>query len=220
MRSLTITGFLTLLIAILMTLVSGSDVQPVDQKSDFQTAIVALELAQSTAEVLSAIGGDPGSPLRQGLKRGTWLDFAFLLSYSTLNALILLYLYGRRALSVGALYAGVLLSVLMAAGDIFENVQLLRILDFGVTDLETYSLSSLIFWTHLKWFALFAASALIGVGYARLGGRLYFFYGFCYCSTAMMGLLGLAFSGPLVELSALFLGLCWLISTIAHFRLT
>ncbi|MBE7439848.1 MAG: hypothetical protein HS115_15455 [Spirochaetales bacterium] len=214
MRSITVTGILTLFFAVLMSLAGGSDVRPVNPESGFQTAIVALELSRTPTQVVSAIGNEAGSNLRLGLQRSTWLDFPFLLCYSTLCALILLYLYGRRVLRVGSLYIGVLLAVIMAAGDIFENVQLLRLLDLASREIEAFSLSSLIFWTHAKWLSLFTISALIGVGYARLGGRFHLFTGILYSSSAMMGFLGLLFSGPLVELAALLVGMGWLISTI------
>src|SRR5687768_6917784 len=85
-------------------MVAGSGLAPADERSPYATAIAAVELARTPAEVRAALG--PSGDAAEVLARVTYLDFAFLVAYPLLAlAIVFLLARARAAHAVGAALA-------------------------------------------------------------------------------------------------------------------
>lgn len=142
--------------------VLGSGMPPVDERSPYASALVAVELARTPAEVEAALGPPASGAARDVLERVVQIDFVFLVAYPLLSLAIAWYLTrGRAARGIAAA-----LALAMASGDALENLAL-----FGIFEEVTAArLASLALWTTVKWAALFASAALIAALLWARGG--------------------------------------------------
>lgn len=195
----------------------------------FTAAMYWFEVANSPADLFAALG-DPareeGWALRVAMDTTNRIDFGFMVAYSLLFALLFVTLRGLIAgegtasgpvRNIAA--AGVALAVLMLAGDILENIQLLKLTDYASpADTDTGVIAQLMALTRVKWFAIFLASLGLAVLYARWFGRRWPAYIFValYASSAIIGFISFFAPGwrAALELSANLMGAAWLASTI------
>jgi hypothetical protein len=193
----------TFLVAVVMA-VAGSGLPPASERSPYATAIVALELARSPAEVLAAVG-PPASDAREVLRRVVLIDFAFLVLYPLLSVAVLVFLARGRGWRI----AGALAAAAMVAADALENRALLGLL----ADRSPAPLAALQLWTTVKWSALFASVLLVAViSWAR--GGLARALALLSLVTAVTGILGLASAGQrhLVEVAGIYgVAVIWVI---------
>jgi hypothetical protein len=192
-RRVLLAGAATALIAVIMAAL-GSGLAPADERSPYASAIVALELARTPADVGAALGPEGATSARPVVGLVTHVDFAFLVAYPLLQLAIVAFLTRGRAARVAA---GAL-ALAMAAGDALENVALLALLEEPTRE----RLASIALWTTVKWGALFAAMALTaGLLVAR--GGLSRALAAVPAVTAVAGAVGLASAAhrPLVEIA-------------------
>ena len=177
----------------------------------FSSPIIGFELA-SRPEHLSGILGDPGTPERAEAARrmdlGNRIDFLFALSYAALYVGITLLLAGRAGISRGielVLYA---LAATMAVGDCLENRELLFL--SGASDAPgiTAALERLRVFTLVKWYAIYAASAMVAGGIWREPG----WWRWSAVFFAVAAVLGLAsvIHLPAIEYSSAALFVAWI----------
>jgi hypothetical protein len=193
----------TLAIAAVMA-VLGSGLAPLDARSRYATAIVAVELARTPAEVLAAIGPPGSGDAREVLARVMKVDFAFLVAYPLLSLAIVAFLTRARAARV----AGAALSLAMLVGDALENVAMFGLLD----EITAQRVAGVMLWTTVKWAALFASALLVDALLAGRGGVARAL-ALVPLATAVAGAVGLALPAhrPLVEIAGVFgVGATWL----------
>jgi len=139
----------------------------------FRDPVAGFQLASSPTDVLGILGqpGDPGrADAVRGMRAGTYLDFLFLLAYPTFYVGIVVLLAARGALARGVAAAVIGLAIVMVAGDALENLQLLRLTETVDPGAMAAPLARLRVFTLAKWWALFAASALLVPALWRHGG--------------------------------------------------
>jgi hypothetical protein len=130
----------------------------------FRNPVIGFELASEPAHVFGILGA-PDAPERPETVRrmdlGNRIDYLFMAAYSTLYAGIALLLAAHGRVGGGMARLLFVLSVLMFAGDALENRQLLVL--SGITDPAAMAgpLAALAVFTRLKWYAIYAASALV-----------------------------------------------------------
>ena len=139
----------------------------------FRDPVAGFELASSPTDVLGILG-QPGNPGRaaavRSMRAGTYLDFFFLLAYPTFYVGIAVVLAARGTLARGVAAAVIGLAVVMTMGDALENLQLLRLTDTVDPAAMAAPLARLRVFTLAKWWALFAASALLVPALWQSGG--------------------------------------------------
>jgi len=171
-RGVRIAGGAVLVLFLIFQLVNPR--QPVVSNTPgFRDPVAGFELASSAADVLGILGppGDPGrADAVRDMRRGLYLDFVFLLAYSSFYVGIALLLAARGVLARGVAAVVVGLAVVMAAGDALENIQLLRLTETLDPAAMAAPLGRLRVFTLAKWYALFAASALLVTALWRHGG--------------------------------------------------
>ncbi len=129
--------------------------------------MVGFELA-SRPEHVFGILGRPGDPARDDVVRRTdfanEIDFVFMIAYPALFVGIAWMMSAHGALSRMMLGIVVMFAVGMAIGDALENRELLFL--SGATDPAAMmpSLARLQRFTHVKWNAIFGASAVLALG--------------------------------------------------------
>ncbi len=203
----------TFLVAAAMA-IAGSGMPPASESSPYATAIVALELARTPAEVLAALG-PPSGDAREVLRRVVLIDFGFLVLYPLLSVALVAFLARERPWRIPA----VAFAVAMAAGDALENRALLAVLE----EPSAAALASLGLWTTVKWAALFASTLLVAVLAWRRGGLARGLAGLA-AITSVAGLVGLVAPAQraLIEIAGIYgTGLTWLVVTamaMASFR--
>jgi len=225
-----IAGALAFALIIVMGIAAGNPKPATHPNADgFTAAIYWFEVVESPADLFDALG-DPaqeaGRALRAAMDLTNRIDFAFMIAYSLLFALLFVMLRGLVAgegtasgpvRNIAA--AGVALAVLMLAGDILENVQLLKLTGYASpADTDTGVIGLLMAFTRVKWFAIFLASLGLAVLYARWFGRRWPAYIFValYASSAIIGFTSFFAPGwrAALELSSNLMGAAWLASTI------
>lgn len=184
--------------------VLGSGMPPVDERSPYASAIVAVELARTPAEIAAALG-PAGTEARDAMRSVVRADFMFLVAYPLLSLAIVWFLTRARA----ARGVGAALAAAMVVGDALENVALLGIFE----EISAARLASLTLWTTVKWAALFASAALMaGLLVARGGAAR--MLAVVPAITAVAGGVGLAVAAQrrLVEIAGLTgMGATWLV---------
>jgi hypothetical protein len=139
----------------------------------FGDPVAGFELSSRPEHVLGILGrpGDPERPAAvRGMRHGLYLDYGFLVAYPTFYVGIALVLAARGGLARGLAAAVVGLAVVMAAGDALENWQLLRLTETVDPGAMAAPLARLRVFTLAKWYALFAASAVLVPALWRLAG--------------------------------------------------
>jgi hypothetical protein len=192
----------TLILAAVMT-VEGSGMPPADERSGYASALVAIELARSPAEVFRALGPD-SEEARRALARVVRIDFAFAAAYPLLTLAIASFL--TRARAWRALAA--LLAAVMAGSDVLENLGLLEVL--ALAEPGAGGAGALVdevrAWSIVKWTALFASALLTAVLVLARGGGARWLLALLPFAAAVVGAVGLASPGrgPLVELAGIY----------------
>ena len=139
----------------------------------FSMPVVGFELA-STPEHVAGILGEPGSPERAVvaalMDQGTRIDFLFALAYPGLyvGLALLLDAHGNLVRGLGLLVH--LLAVAMVVGDWLENKELLVLCWTTEPEAMAAALARLRPVTLTKWYALYAASAIVATGVWREQG--------------------------------------------------
>jgi hypothetical protein len=136
------------------------------------TPVLALELAQTPAEVERVFGAGPASAEREEWRvrmvRGTQIDFGLLGAYGLFLAGVALEL-SRSGSRLAR--AGIFLAPFAACADVAENTQLLTIFgNLGGDYVGALRLLSVFTWA--KWLALGAYFASIAPGTWKAGGVL------------------------------------------------
>lgn len=172
-----ITGVATLVTAMLLVVIPGAAPSPATtgHPAGFTNTILWFELAKDADEVFANLGpsDDPtGQERREVLDGINRWDFGFMVAYSTFHGALFVLIWtlnrGRRFWS-GRWYVieGLFFAGVMLVGDVFENIQLLRLTGYAdASDVTAGVVHQLNVWTRVKWGAIFAASALLAVGYA------------------------------------------------------
>ena len=166
----------------------------------YRTPILALEFATQASEIEQLFSvDDPDAYMRQFLL-GNWVDYGFMLIYSSFLFSIALGIY--RISRSGALWLAFILCMLILAGDALENLQIFNILQhYNYGDIKPY-LSWMHLFTWIKWgsiasvFLLFSPFFLGGNWIQKITGIV------------QLGCFGLAvaaffLAGPVCELFAL-----------------
>jgi len=214
-RCVRIAGGAVLVLFLVFQLVNPR--QPVVSNTPgFKDPVAGFELASSPADVLGILG-PPGNPGRadavRGMRGGLYLDFLFLLAYPAFYVGIAVMLAARGALARGVAAAVIGLAVVMAAGDALENLQLLRLTETVDPAAMAAPLARLRVFTLAKWWALFAASALLVPALWRHGG------GVRWSAPLFALAAGLGFASvvhlPAIEWAIAPLGIGWTIVWIA-----
>ena len=176
----------------------------------FTDPVAAFELASTPEDVLNVLGTD-STPAREDTVRrmvaGIRLDFLFLIAYPAFTVGIALWLVARGAPEwLGS--ATIALAVAMAVGDALENRELLHLAATLDPAAMTPGLARLRVFTLLKWWAIYAAAALLAVfvwrerGWWRWTAAL-------FALAAVGGLVSVAHR-PAIEWGIAPLGLAWL----------
>ena len=223
-------GIATFLLIIVMA-IAGGNPKPAayPNPEGFTAAMYWFEVTENTDDLFRALG-DPaleaGRSIRASMDRVNRIDFAFMVSYSLFFALLVLLLRGLIAGSDAVparirliAAAGVTLSILMLAGDILENLQLLKLTAYASpAEVDTGVISLLMAFTRVKWFAIFLASLALAVLYARWFGKRWPVYVFVllYGASGIIGFLSFFIPGwrAALEISANLMGAAWLASTV------
>src|SRR5262249_44904266 len=147
---------------------------------------------------------------------GLYLDYLFLLAYPAFYVGITLVLVSRGAVARGVAAAVVGLAIVMMAADALENLQLLRLAETVDPAAMAAPLSRLRVFPLVKWYALFAASALLVPSLWRTGG------GWRWSAPLFALAAGLGFASvvhlPAIEWAIAPLGVGWTIVWVAALR--
>lgn len=223
-------GIATFLLIIVMGVAGGNTKPSVYPNPEgFTAAMYWFEVAETTDDLFQALG-DPaleaGRSIRASMDTVNRIDFAFMVSYSFFFVLLVLMLKGfiagggavpARIRIIAA--AGVTLGILMLAGDILENLQLLKLTAYAApAEVDTGVISLLMAFTRVKWFAIFLASLALAVLYARWFGKRWPVYLFVllYGASGIIGFLSFFMPGwrAALEISSNLMGAAWLASTV------
>lgn len=175
----------------------------------FLAPIVALELSRNEVEAREILGerdSPAGAAMRDAVRRGTTIDFLFIVCYLVFYLSLGLLLLDQQVLhrdTVAVLWG---VSIAMAFADMRENLALLQLLESGSEEATWRALTTLHAWTYLKWELLAFASALVGLGIWRLNEHI---HGFLFAMAAAMGIVG-SIHRPSIEWQGFFLGLAWM----------
>lgn len=180
-----ITGIATIGSVVLMQVMAGPEVPPhsTGNAAGFHSTMLWFELALTPKEIfdnLGPINSDAGQARRLNLDIANKYDFAFMVCYSLYNASLIylvthLNVYRLKSLLKLRVFMvlGILLSIAMLVGDIVENVQLLELTKvLYAEDIQQSTMSSLIYWTRVKWGAIFAVCIMLSAGYASYFRRI------------------------------------------------
>lgn len=181
-----ISGLATIVSVILMVTMAGKEVPPhtIPNDAGLHSTMLWFELAYTPQEIFDNLG--PVNSLHGPMRRlqldiTNQYDYAFMVCYSLFNAALIylvthLNVYRLKSLIKLRVFLalGLLLCVAMLVGDIVENMQLLELTkiqsieDIGRTNLMT----NLVYWTRIKWGAIFVVCLMLSVGYASYFRRI------------------------------------------------
>ena len=185
----------------------------------FTGAVVGFELASEPGHVFGILGG-PGAPERaEAVRRmdlGNRIDFLFMIAYPLLFVGIARLLAASGHLRGGLGWVALLLPVLMTLGDALENRQLLVLSQTVDAAAMAGPLAALGVFTRLKWYPIFAESALLApfvwreTGWWRWSAPVF----------GLAGLLGLVsvVHLPAIETGASVLGVAWLMTFVRSWQ--
>ena len=176
----------------------------------FSNPVIGFELA-SRPEHVFGILGRPGSAERGmvavRMRLATWIDCLFLLAYPWIYVGIAFLLAAHGEMSRGLVRLVAVLAVVMAAGDALENRTLFRLMQEVDPVRMAPVLVQLRIFTLIKWYALYAASALVAVAIRRERGW-WRWSALPFAAAALLGLLAV-FHLPAIEWSVAALGIAW-----------
>ena len=198
---------------ILCILVMGQHF-PKGEVSGYQSKIIAFEFVNNEADVRAVLDTLSTEEL-QGMDRGNYIDFAFMLCYGAFVSYFFLLAY--RRLDAKWLQGGVMLGVIVFLGDLLENIQLLNISrayarDPAQMDIGVF-ISQLQWFTWIKWIGLGVALAM-AANVLRLIGGVWRWIGWGFFIPWVLSVVALAIQTPAwIErfTSSIFLGLGGLI---------
>jgi hypothetical protein len=181
-----ITGLATIISVIVMMTMAGKELPPhkIPNDAGLHSTMLWFELAYTPQEIFDNLGpihSPHGPPRRMQLDIANQYDYAFMVCYSLFNAALIylvthLNIYRLKSLIKLRVFLvlGLLLSVAMLLGDIVENVQLLELTKVqSVADIGATSLvSNLVYWTRVKWGAIFVVCLMLSAGYASYFRRI------------------------------------------------
>lgn len=209
----------------------GSNLKPAvyPNEKGYPAAMYWFERVESVGDLFGAIG-DPSSAdgvrIRRAMDAVNRIDFAFMIAYSALFACLFVLMVSmlkaelRRVAVLNVLLsAGLIFSLVMLVGDIFENVQLLNLTKAAnKAEVDVNIIARLMFFTRLKWFSIFFASIGLSVLCTFFGRENWRWY-ILACIYAASGIIGFVSFfvpplGSMLVLSANLMGAGWLISVI------
>jgi hypothetical protein len=209
--------------AVLVLFVLGAALGPrapvTENLPGFANPVTGYELAATPAEVFGILGR-PEAPGRAEtvwrMERAIRVDFLFLLAYPAIYVGIGMLLAGRGAIARPGAGAVMALSAMMAVGDALENRELLLLTASTDPTAMAPALARLRPLTLLKWYAIYAASALVALPVWRERG----WWRWSAPFFALAALLGLAAVGhlPAIEWSMAPLAVAWTITWVYALR--
>ncbi|MDZ4860229.1 MAG: hypothetical protein SGI88_14730 [Candidatus Hydrogenedentes bacterium] len=180
-----LSGAATIVSVIVMRAAAGTELPPhsTHNPEGFRSAMLWFELAASREEVFAVLGPahlPDGVARRKQLDTANYYDFAFMVCYSIYNACLIyfvtqLQLYRLTTLLKLRVFLalGLSLAAAMLAGDIVENVQLLAMTKApDSVDIPDASVLTLMYWTRVKWGAIFVTCLMLCAGYASYFRRI------------------------------------------------
>ena len=181
-----LTGLATIVSVVVMVTMAGKEVPPhtVPNDAGLHSTMLWFELAYTPKEIfdnLGPISSQHGPIRRLQLDIANRYDFAFMVCYSLFNAALVylvthLNVYRLKSLIKLRVFLvlGLLLCVAMLVGDIVENLQLLELTKTqSVADIErTNLMTTLVYWTRIKWGAIFIVCLMLSAGYASYFRRI------------------------------------------------
>lgn len=222
-------GIGVFVLVVLMALVGGNPRPAVlPNEHGYTSAMYWFERVESVDDLFSALGQpntEEGMRIRHAMDCINKIDFAFMFAYSIFFACLYVFFAsrrkheGRRNIMNLVIAAGIIVSCLMLLGDIFENIQLLKLTKVSSeAEVDVSVIALLMFFTRLKWFTLFFASIGFAVVCASGASRNRWWYplALVYATSAIIGFASFFIPGfeSALELSANLMGAGWLISTI------
>ena len=196
-----IVGFFVVVTAIWM--LQFFPAEAVHLPKGFSTPVIFFEFIQSPMEVADFFGitddGIPNESFINQMNKGNYLDFFFMLVYSSF---LFLFFYLLAKISGNKwVKTGMLLALFAFFGDMFENIQLL-----GITaNLESghflRQLSLLHLFTWIKWGSLAISFVLFSVWLYPSGG-IYRFMGYVTAIPFLLGIWAFLDRGTASELFA------------------
>ena len=178
-------GVATVMSVVLMGAMAGPEVPPHTKANSegFHSTMLWFELALTPQEIFDNLGpieSPEGQARRLHLDSANRYDFGFMVCYSLFNA-SLIYLVTRlnvyrlkSLLKLRVFLAlGIILSAAMLTGDIVENMQLLDLTKLhSAGEIQQTTMSNLIYWTRIKWGAIFVVCLMLSAGYASYFRRI------------------------------------------------
>jgi len=185
----------------------------------FRNPVVAFELSSRPEHVFGIIGR-PGSAERGivavRMRIATWIDFLFLLAYPCIYVGIALLLAAHGRISRGMAWVLMALPAVMVVGDALENRELLRLMQEVDPSQMTPQLGRLRIFTLMKWYAVYAASALVTVPVWRETDWWRWSSGF-FALAALLGLAAIVHL-PAIEWSVVPLSIAWTMTYVHALR--
>lgn len=184
-----ILGLAVILFSIVLMFIFPTEVS--QMPDGFDVPIIAYEFLETDQEVKAFFG--PGEKVKfelvSTMNLGHRLDYLFLVFYG--GFLAVWGVFCVRLTSNKIFYLVTFLAVIAALGDVFENIQLVKIANTLKKGVFTAELQNLFLYTRLKWGALSLAFPIIGICIFKFGwfGKCIAFLGFL---TLVLGLVGLA----------------------------
>ena len=180
-----LSGAVTVVSIILMRMAAGPALPPytLGNADGFKSSMVWFELATTREEIFENLGpfnSPEGQALRKQIDTTNYYDFGFMVCYSLFNASLIYFvthlnLYRFRGLLKLRVFMalGLILSCAMLLGDFLENQQLLdlsKVHEPGGVLLST--LTALVYWTRVKWGAIFVTALMLCAGYTAYFRRI------------------------------------------------
>lgn len=217
---------LTIISASIMMLMGGGSHAPHTFPNDygFSDAIVWFELISSPEELFLVLGphdSKAGTILRQNMDLINVYDYLFMSAYSLFHIPIFLFLYimnsQKKSLPGKTIIYGTGIGVLvlgMWIGDIFENIQLLKLTQFqDIESVQQTVLINLQIWTRVKWVSLFVSLLIMGIAYLMYYGKSFWTLGslvfFCGFVAGMVSLV-IPANKALLEPAGALMAVCWI----------
>lgn len=180
-----IAGVATILSVVLMGVKAGPEVPPHTKGNPegFHSTMLWFELALTPKEIFDNLGpfdSPEGQARRLQLDTADRYDYGFMVCYSLYNACLIwlvthLNIYRLKSLLKLKVFfvLGLLLSVTMLIGDAVENAQLLELTKVRtMQDVDASTMKNLIYWTRVKWGAIFVVCLMLSAGYASYFRRI------------------------------------------------
>ena len=209
-RLVRLTGGAVLLLGIVLAVVMPKHAvrENVDGVSG---AVVGFELATTPAHVVGVLGtpADPAHPaMVSAMDLTNRIDFLFMIAYPALSYAIALWLVARGIAPRSLVPVVAVLALAMWAGDLIENLQLLKLSQTTDAAVMASPLAVLRIATRVKWKALFLTALLEGAFVWRdtSGWR---WSALVFGVAGGLGMAGFVGWLPGVEHGANLLGLAW-----------